>query len=57
MSPHGEAAHQQQGPRLLEHFMVPRIRVLHEAEDPRTPLLERLKFLAIVWAPTSTSSS
>ncbi|MGB5736890.1 MAG: RNA degradosome polyphosphate kinase, partial [Thiohalocapsa sp.] len=23
-------------------------RVLHEAEDPRTPLLERVKFLAIV---------
>ena len=25
-------------------------RVLHEAEDPRTPLLERLKFIAIVSA-------
>src|SRR5690606_15383216 len=25
-------------------------RVLHEAEDERTPLLERLKFLAIFWS-------
>ena len=32
-------------------------RVLHEAEDERTPLLERVKFLAIVSGRTSTSSS
>ena len=31
-------------------------RVLHEALDERTPLLERVKFLAI-FARTSTSSS
>jgi polyphosphate kinase len=31
-------------------------RVLHEALDPRTPLLERVKFLAI-FGSNSTSSS
>ena len=31
-------------------------RVLHEAEDPANPLLERLKFVAI-FDSTSTSSS
>ena len=32
-------------------------RVLAEAEDARTPLLERLKYLAIFSRPTWTSSS
>jgi polyphosphate kinase len=48
----GPAGYDLRDPRLLLNreltWLNFNFRVLHEAEDPRTPLLERVKFLAIV---------
>ncbi|HKV10272.1 MAG TPA: polyphosphate kinase 1 [Thermoanaerobaculia bacterium] len=50
MEPREESADQAQGPLLLNRelsWLEFNRRVLHEAEDPANPLLERLKFIAI----------